>query len=307
MAITFGYCVEAPLEWPALLELARQIDQQSNFEQLWVTDGFLPNGPPDAPRLDGWTALAALAALTSRVRLGVLVTGNPYRHPALLAKIATTVDHISSGRLEFGIGSGWPGENTRFGTPFGSRPERLERLDEALQVIKLLWTQARPLFHGRHFRLDEPSYQPANVQRPHPPIVVGGSSEPILRIVARHAGACNVSGDPEQARRQFTRIEELCREYDRDPSAIRRTTELPVLLSDDPAFVRRAMEWWMATYGGTEESVRKTSIVGSASDVKERIEGLADAGMQEIILFQLPRVHLQSLLRFSDEVIPAFR
>ena len=307
MAITFGYCVEAPLEWPALLDLAQQIDQHSNFDQLWVTDGFLPNGPPDAPRLDGWTALTALAALTSRVRLGVLVTGNPYRHPALLAKIATTVDHISGGRLEFGIGSGWPGENTRFGIRFGSRRERLERLDEALQVIKLLWTQPRADFRGRYFQLDEPPYQPANVQQPHPPIVIGGSSDPILRIVAKHGNACNVSGDPVQARRQFARIEELCREYDRDPSAIRRTTELPVLLSDDPTFVRRAMEWSIATYGGTEESVRKTSIFGSISEVKERIEGLADAGMEEIILFQLPRVHLRSLLRFSDEVIPAYR
>ncbi len=306
MAIKFGYCVEAPLEWPDLLELAEQIDQHTNFEQLWITDGFLPNGPPDAPRLDGWTALAALAALTSRVRLGVLVTGNPYRHPALLAKIATTVDHISRGRLEFGIGSGWPGENIRFGIRFASRRERLERLDEALQVIKLLWTRPRAVFRGRYFQLDEPPYQPPNVQRPHPPIVIGGSSESILRIVAKHGDACNVSGDPAQARQQFIRIGELCREHSRDASAIRRTTELPVLLSDDPALVRRAMDWAIATYGGTEESIRSTSIFGSTSDVKERIEGLADAGMQEITLFQLPRVHLRSLLRFSEDVIPAF-
>jgi alkanesulfonate monooxygenase SsuD/methylene tetrahydromethanopterin reductase-like flavin-dependent oxidoreductase (luciferase family) len=110
---TFGYCVEAPVEWPELLALATELDRSSRFDSFWIADALFPNGPADSPRLDAWTALAAIAGATSRLRLGVLVSGNAYRHPAVLAKIVTTIDHISNGRVELGLGAGWPGENRR--------------------------------------------------------------------------------------------------------------------------------------------------------------------------------------------------
>jgi F420-dependent oxidoreductase-like protein len=261
------------------------------------------------PCMEGWTALAALALATSRVRLGILVTGNTYRHPAVLAKMATTVDHISGGRLEFGLGAAWHTyEHGAFAIPFYTTKERLERLDEAVQVIKLLWTQPRPKFQGRYYQLDEPPYNPPNVQQPHPPILIGGSGEKrTLRTVARYADATNVQGTPEEVRRKFEVLEGHCREAGRDYSEIRRTVQLPLFLTDDPAFQQRVVQGVRAFRGGSEEDARRSVLLGSVEDVKAQVREFADAGVQEIIVAQFPRTHRESLLRFSQEVIPAFR
>ncbi|HEY8171547.1 MAG TPA: LLM class flavin-dependent oxidoreductase [Dehalococcoidia bacterium] len=299
----FGYSVEAPIDWAELLELARDLDERSNFESFWISDSLIANGPPDDPRLEAWTALAAIAQATSRLRLGVMVSGNAYRHPAVLAKIVTTIDQISNGRVELGIGAGWPGENRRYGIDFWKRPERIERLNEALHVIKALWTQPRPKFEGKYYKLDEPPYSPPNVQQPHPPILIGGGSDAMLRIIAEHADAANPM---IEVREGFAKIDAICREIGRDPSGIRRTLEVQLFLNDDPEMQRRAIEWAIGQYGGTEDDVRR-QLFGSADDVRASIRRYADAGVQEIMVFQLPRVHRKSLMRFSDEIVPAFR
>jgi alkanesulfonate monooxygenase SsuD/methylene tetrahydromethanopterin reductase-like flavin-dependent oxidoreductase (luciferase family) len=152
------------------------------------------------------------------VRLGVLVSGNAYRHPAVLAKMVTTVDHISEGRVELGLGAGWPGQNRRYGINFWKRPERLARLEEAVQVIQRLWTEPRPKFAGKYYQLDEPPYSPPNVQRPHPPVLIAGGSDPMLRTIARYADAANPMIDITEAREK---IAHFCREWGRDPASIR--------------------------------------------------------------------------------------
>ncbi len=303
MSLSFGYCVEAPMEWPELLALATELDRATRFDSFWISDALAPNGALDDPRLDAWTALAAIAHATSRLRLGVMVSGNAYRHPAVLAKMATTVDHISGGRVELGIGAGWPGENRRFGIEFWKRRERAERLDDALRVIKALWTQPQPTFEGRHYRLAEPPYSPANVQRPHPPILVGGGSDALLRIIATHADKACPMIDPAAA---MAKVGAHCREIQRDPAEIRWTQETPLFLNDDPQMQQRAIDWAMQQQGGTEEDVRRNGLFGSAADVSAAVQRLADAGFDEVVVFQLPRVHLKSLRRFSDSVIPAF-
>lgn len=305
MNIKFGYCFEYDVGWDELIATVRELDRNSTFHHVWVTDALVGRDL-DGPRLEAWTALAALAQATSRLRLGVMVTSNPLRHPAVLAKMATTVDHISGGRLEFAIGSGWPGQHARLGVQLHDRRERLERLDEALQVIKLLWTDPGASFEGRYYQLHEAPFSPPNVQKPHPPILVGGASEPILRIVARHANACDIGGDPDNTRRNTQLFEAYCRDAGRDPGKIRRTTEIPFFLSDDPDLQRRAMEWAVATFGNNEETVRNTSLFGSRDEVEASIRSLAQLGIQEFNLFQLPQLHLRSLMRFSDEVAPAF-
>jgi alkanesulfonate monooxygenase SsuD/methylene tetrahydromethanopterin reductase-like flavin-dependent oxidoreductase (luciferase family) len=301
MTVTFGYCVEAPIEWRELLRLAADLDRSSRFAQLWISDALVANGPPDDPRLDAWTALAAIAQATSRIRLGVLVSGNVYRHPAVLAKIATTIDHISNGRLELALGSGWPGENRRFGIPFGARRERLERLEEAVQVIKLLWTQDHPVFEGKHYQLHAPPFSPAPLQKPHPPIHIGGNSPEILRIAARHADAANTGDAGVKA------IADICREVGRDPSTIRYSIETPFFMHDDPTTVERAMAWAEDRIPGNTEEIRQQWLIGSPDDVRAVVRRLADAGLSEIVIFQLPRVHAKSLMRFSNEIIPAFQ
>jgi F420-dependent oxidoreductase-like protein len=259
--------------------------------------------------MEGWTALAALAQATSRVRLGILVTGNTYRHPAVLAKMATTVDHISGGRLEFGLGAAWHTyEHQAFAIPFHTVRERLERLDEAAQVIKLLWTEQRPKFHGRYYQLDEPPYNPPNVQQPHPPILIGGSGRKrTLRTVAKYADATNVQGTPEEVRRLFEALEAHCGDVGRDYSQIRRTMQLLLFLTDDPGFQQRVVQGVMAFRGVGEEEARRSVLLGSVEDVKSQVREFADAGVQEIMLAQFPRTHRESLLRFSQEVAPAFR
>jgi len=299
----FGYCVEAPIGWADLIGLANELERNSRFRSLWLSDALIANGPSDHPRLDAWTALAALAQATSRLRLGVLVSGNAYRHPALLAKIVTTVDQISDGRVELGIGAGWPGENRRYGIDFWQRPERLARFDEALHVIKLLWTQERPTFAGRYYRLAEPPYSPKNVQQPHPPILVGGGSDPMLRAIAKYADKASPMIEPAEA---MAKVKVYCAEVGRDPSEIRWVGGGSLFLNDDEAVQKRAAAWAAQLYGGSEDEVQRGDLFGSLEKIKAGVRRQLDSGMDEIVVFQLPVVHLKSLLRFSDEVITSF-
>ncbi len=317
MSIKFGVQVsQSQMPWDEYLSLCRWIDEDSNFDSLWLADHFLTGFGTafgsEGSYLEGWTTLAAVAQTTSRVRLGVLVTGNTYRHPAVLAKMATTVDHISGGRLEFGIGGAWHEyEHQAFAIPFHTVRERLERLDEAVQVIKLLWTQPRPTFQGRYYQLDQPPYNPPNVQKPHPPILIGGTGEKrTLRTVAKYADVANVSFDhasPEEVRHKFDVLDQHCREIGRDPSTIRRTVQKLIFLTEDTAIHQRFIQGFKALRGVTEEEVRRCAILGSVDEAKAQIQALIDVGVQEIYVAQLPPWDREALVRFSNEVTPEFR
>ena len=186
--------------------------------------------------------------------------------------------------------------------------ERLDRLDEAAHLIKLLWTEQRPKFEGKYYQLNEPPYNPPNVQQPHPPIVIGGGGEKkTLRTVARYADACNVSGTPEEVRHKFEVLEQHCRDIGRDPATIRRTIQVLLFLNEDPAFQQRVVQGVMAFRGGTEDEARRSVLLGGIDDVKAGVQAFVDAGVEEMYLAQFPRVHRESLLRFSKEIVPAFR
>ena len=314
MGIKFGAAAtQAGVSWDELLSLWQELDHDSNFDHLWLMDHFVTGMGTafgsEGPCIEGWTALAALAQATSRVRLGILVSGNTYRHPAVLSKMATAVDHISGGRLEFGIGAAWHTyEHQAFAIPFYTTRERLERLDEAAHVIKLLWTQPRPTFQGRYYQLDQPPYNPASVQQPHPPIVIGGGGEKrTLRTVATYADAANVSGTPEEVRHKYEVLKQHCKDVGRDYSSIRRTIQAPLFLNEDPAFQQRVVQGLVSFRGGSEEDARRSVLMGSMDEVKAGVQAFADVGVQEIILAQFPRFHRDSLLRFSREVIPQFK
>ncbi|HEY5640668.1 MAG TPA: LLM class flavin-dependent oxidoreductase, partial [Dehalococcoidia bacterium] len=170
---------QATIGWQDLLALWREVDTGGAFDSLWLMDhfvtGFGQESGSDEPCLEGWMTLAALAQATSRLKLGILVTGNTYRHPAVLAKQATTVDHVSGGRLIFGLGASWHEyEHQAFGIPMPPLRERMDRLEEAARLTKQLWTEERPSLEGAHYSLDRPPYNPPNVQTPHPPILIGG-------------------------------------------------------------------------------------------------------------------------------------
>jgi F420-dependent oxidoreductase-like protein len=206
-----------------------RIADDAGFDHLWTYDHLASVGArgPAFPVFESWALQAAMAESTKRVRIGSMVTGNTYRHPALLAKTAVTVDHLSGGRLEFGIGAAWSEvEHRMFG--IGGLEHRVGMLDEALQVIKSLWTRDASDFNGRYYTLSQAVGNPKPVQKPHPPIWIGASGPSTLSLVARHADVWNVSGNiaPERVRALVQLLEERCGQAGRDPATVRRSIQL---------------------------------------------------------------------------------
>ena len=215
-----------------ILRVWLEADTVPVIEHAWAFDHFIPLGPdPTGPQLEGWTLLGALAARTERLRLGLMVTGNTYRYPAVLANIATTVDVISHGRLDFGIGAGWNElESNMYSIPLYQPGERIRRLGEACEVIRLLWTETVANFDGKYYQLKDARCEPKPVQKPHPPFVIGGSGEQLtLRVVARYASIWNfVGGDVDTFRHKNKVLEEHCAAIGRDPSTIERSIQWPI-------------------------------------------------------------------------------
>jgi F420-dependent oxidoreductase-like protein len=214
----------------------------AGFDHLWLFDHLLPIHQELTEEIhDGWTLLGAMAAVTKRARIGLNVTGNLYRHPGLLAKIAVTVDHLSNGRLEMGLGAGWNEPEFRmFGMAFPEEPaERIDRLEEAVRVLELLWTEPRATFAGRYYQLAEAVAEPKPLQKPRPPIWIGGNGpKRTLRIAAEHADvwSCDVwptsAAAMEPAYALSKILDQHCAAIGRDPKTIRRAHALVV---DDPA------------------------------------------------------------------------
>jgi F420-dependent oxidoreductase-like protein len=218
------------LTWDELVNRAT-FAEQAGFDGVWVFDHFKAMyGDPSGPCFEGWTLLAALAQATARVRLGALVTGITYRHPSVLAAEAVTVDHISGGRLEFGIGAAWfEDEHHMLGIDFPPTPERARRLDEGVQVIKLLMTTDGASFDGRHYRLRDASYHPRPVQQPHPPIWIGARGEQLmLPIVGRYADVWHSYGSAASLRRKSEIVDEHARKHGRDPKDIMKAGGLSI-------------------------------------------------------------------------------
>ncbi len=230
------------LTWDELVERTKFADG-AGFDGAWVFDHFKPlYAPSDGPSLEGWTLLAGLAALTSRIRLGVLVTGVTYRHPSILATEAVTVDHISGGRLELGMGAAWfEQEHRALGLEFPKIKERAQRLEEAIQLMRALMTHDRASFKGQYYRLQNATYRPRPVQRPHPPIWVGASGEQLmLPIVARQADAWHCYGSMQDLARKSAIIDDHAKRAGRNPASIIRSTTIS--LSEPWDRVRRRVE-----------------------------------------------------------------
>jgi F420-dependent oxidoreductase-like protein len=204
-----------------------RIADEGGFDHVWDFDHLASIGPagPDRPIYEGWALQAAMAEATKRVRIGCLVTGNTYRHPVVLAKLAVTVDHLSGGRLEFGIGAAWAEiEHQMYGIE--GLDHRVGRLSESLQVIKSLFTEERTNFEGRYYRFTDAIANPKPIQKPHPPLWIGASGESTLRLTARHADVWNISGGgPDEIKPLIAKFEEACGAVGRDPGEIRRSLQ----------------------------------------------------------------------------------
>ena len=235
-ALRFGVVTgQHQLSWEQLLEQWR-LAEALGFDSVWLFDHFVPlYADPDGPCLEASTLLAALAREVPRVRLGVLVYGNTHRHPAILAKELATLDHVSGGRLEVGIGTGWhEGEHHAYGLPFPPAGERVAMLDEALHVIRSLFTERRTTFHGTHYRLEDAPFAPKPLQ-PRVPILVGGQRPRLLRVVARHADVWDSGGTPAELAARGDELARACVEVGRDPTEIVRSVSLGADRLEDEA------------------------------------------------------------------------
>jgi F420-dependent oxidoreductase-like protein len=249
-----------------------RIADEAGFDHCWNMDHFASLGGDDTLDIfDAWTALAGMAALTTRVRIGCSVTGNTYRNPGVLAKAAVTVDHLSGGRLEFGIGAGWAeNEHTMLGLPFGTVGDRSDRLEETLEIITSLWTEPTTTFHGKHYRFQDAIAEPKPVQRPHPPIWIGGSGpKRTLRMAARYADVWNAPGGaPSAVAASSAILDRHCADIGRDPAQIRRSVQ--VRFNGDPDELLRTVEEFAAI------GVTEPLLYVNAENPVARAEALAE-------------------------------
>ena len=295
--------------WDDVLATWKEADALG-FDSAWVFDHFIPIfGNQEGPCLEGWTMLAALAAETHRLRIGVLVTGNTYRNPALLAKMATTIDQVSHGRLVLGIGAGWfERDHAAFGFDFGTPRERARKLAEALQVITKLWSEDHPSFAGKYYRLDKAPFAPPNVQKPHPPIVIGGQGKRwIVPLVARYGDGWNaVSGVlPEGVRERRTIIEAECRRIGRSPCPSEVSVLLPLVAITNVPLAGPVVRFGARAL--VNKDVAQSILADSPAAIQARIKEYVDAGATEIILSLRPPFDRELLRRFAQEIMPAFK
>ncbi|MBI4514294.1 MAG: LLM class F420-dependent oxidoreductase [Deltaproteobacteria bacterium] len=279
------------------------------YDTAWTFDHFVAvMMDPFDPCLEAWSCLAALAVNTKRIRIGALVTGNTYRHPAILAKIATTVDVISGGRLEFGIGTGWfEPEHQMFGIPLGTPRERCQRLDEALAIIRSLWREPYTTANGKYYQLSAATFEPKPVQKPHPPIVIAGAGEKrMLPIVARHADVWSSFGSPEVYRRKIEVLRGYCTQEGRDCDAIEKQVLVPAFIGDDLEPAAPMVMGYAMYQNISEDEARKWMLLGNAGEVCRQIDAFIAAGVSHFVLTLNP-YNMDVFERFAAEVMPRYR
>lgn len=298
------------ITWPQLQALWQHIEA-TGWDAACVTDHFMPNTrDPVDDTLECWTALSGLALSTRRLRIGTLVVGNTYRHPAVVAKMAATVDILSGGRLICGIGAAWQrNEHTAYGIPFYTVAERLDRLEEACQVLLGLWTQPKTTFHGKYYQLTEAPLFPKPVQQPHPELLIGGGGERrTLRIAAKYADHWNVWGGPETLRRKSAILDRHCAAVGRDPAQIVRSANMPMAITENVEEQERLVRGLMQRFGRSEEEARDTVLTGSVAQMQEKLGRLQATGVTQLFIPTfLPPWNLEHYDRFMAEVASAFR
>ncbi len=288
--------------WSELVDLVRH-GEQAGWDGVWIADHFMPNGPDvSAPLLEGWTTIAALAASVPRVRIGCLVSGNTYRHPAVLAKMATTIDQVAGGRTVLGLGAGWQeNEHAAYGIPLYDTKERMARFREACAVVKSLLTEERTTFTGEHYQLLDAPCEPKGADGPIPLLVGGGGEKVTLRIAAEHADEWNTWGTPEVLAHKGAVLDRHCEDLSRDPAAIRRSAQALLFLSDD--------ESWLEAQRG--RTMPMPTMIGTPSQLVDVVGAYVEAGVDELIIpdFTLgPAARAKDTYdRFLTEVAASFR
>ncbi len=316
----------AGLTWNQLAEAATTAEALG-FYGFYASDHLLTPGPgpttitpSSSEHLDALTAVAALAAHTRSLRLGTMVVGNLFRHPVILAKVISTIDHASGGRVELGIGANWRrAECDIYGFPFPPLQERLRRLENSLEIITSLWGRERTTVQGGYHELSDAPFLPKPVQQPWPPIIIGGANDETLRLAALYANEWNGLGPVSHVRERAQRLDALCREQGKEPASIRRSVVVPLHLTDDAAEIARLTEGIAAV---TRKNAQRCSaelaaqpdeivageaaLLGGVEQVAAGVDRLRSAGINHVVFFT-PRPWDRPMLeRFATDVMPAF-
>jgi F420-dependent oxidoreductase-like protein len=282
--------------------------EQLGFDSLWLNDHLYGIPMPSIPILEAWTTLSAVGAITSRCELGLLVSPPGFRNPALHAKMAATLDHITGGRVIMGLGAGWfTQEFEGYGYSFPSVRERLEQLREAITIMKLLWSEETPSFAGKHFRVDSVYCAPKPARRP--PILVGGGGEKILlRLAAEHADVWNnLAVHQGELARKVEILRRHCREVGRDPASLGISQQTLVVIGSDESDGRAKMEKAKSLYGGHLGDIERHGIWGSPDQVIERIRAQAALGASRVVIEFFGKNIREPAALFAEQVLPAFR
>jgi F420-dependent oxidoreductase-like protein len=289
--------------WSELLATARHAET-TGWDGVWLADHFMGNAggpfPPETPTLEAGSLAGALAAATERVRIGTLVYGNTYRHPAVVANMAATVDHVSGGRFVLGLGAGWQeNEHEAYGIDLPPVGERVSRFGEAVQVVRSLLTEPVTNFDGKHYRLTEALCEPKPVQA-RLPILIGASGDRMLGITARHADAWNTWGLPDHVAERSATLDRACEAAGRDPAEIDRTCQAVVLFTADDAQGEKLMS-----------RPGRPIMAGTPGRLRDVVARYAENGLDELIVpdgsFGTGQAKLDGLARFAAEVAADFR
>jgi F420-dependent oxidoreductase-like protein len=321
MAVQFGTFV--PQGWRMdLVEIRDPVEQyetmtrvgkaaeQAGYDSMWIYDHFHTIPTPELETtFEAWTITAGLARDTSRIKIGQMVTCNGYRNPALLAKIASTVDVMSHGRLLCGLGAGWYEHEWRaYGYGFPDIPQRMGMFREACEIVVRMWTEEKPVFHGKYYSIDGAINVPKGVQKPHIPLWLGGGGEKVtLKLVAKWGDACNVGGgDPVVTRQKLDVLRKHCDTLKRDYDSITRSTNINLFLLEKGADPEKATA--QARGKTSFEEYSRGTFVATVDQVVERIKALVDIGVNYVIIyFQRVAYDQTALKRFAAEVMPHFR
>ena len=297
----------AAAKWQKAVDVAVRAEQLG-YDSLWVYDHFhnVPKAAHEAV-FECWTTLAAISQRTSRIRLGQMVGCNSYRQPSVLAKITSTVDVISGGRLDWGIGAGWyEHEYKGYGFDFPAPKERIGMLRESVEIVRSMWTQADTSYDGRYYQLKGAQCDPKPLQTPHPPIWIGGGGEQLtLRIVARHADCSNFGGKPHEWARKREILKEHCAAVGRDEATIRKTWSPEVFIreTEKELVAGGSRSFW----GEPMDSWREGNLVGTPEQVAEKVQAYIDMGCTGFTPWCSDYPDTETMELFATKVIPNFR
>ncbi len=297
------------VEWKDMLDLWVKADAWG-YDSLWNFDHFYAIFvDPENPCLEGWTTLSALAQATKRARIGHLVNGNTYRHPCVTAKMAASLDHISGGRLNLGIGAGWfEKEHSDFGIDFKDVPRRLQALDEACQIIRGMFTQAKTTVHGKHYQVTDAMCFPKPVQQGGPPIMIGGTGKNVLlKIVAKYADLWNASDGADEMRGYIDIIKRHGDKIGRDTDAIEKTVMLPLCYKAAPEREQFVCQLMAGMRQVSLDEARRRGVIGNQQECLDTIERYAKAGVTHFIFMCFTPYFLDEIQAFAEEIIPAVR